>query len=45
MEDVVGVNKDESWVGYLLHGVAPERRVKRATWEISGSGCCKCEEN
>lgn len=45
VEDILGMNKKESWLGALLYLVAPERRIKRATWELSGRGFCKCMED
>ena len=42
VEDVLGLQGDEGWIGKYFGWAAKSRRVKRAQWSISNSGTCKC---
>ena len=41
VEDVLGLQGDEGWLGKYFGWAARSRRVKRAQWPLSGSGVCK----
>ena len=42
VEDTLGVGKDDGWIGKYFSWAASLRRVKRASWKITGKGECKC---
>ena len=41
VEDALGLQGDEGWLGKYFGWAAKSRRVKRAQWPLSGSGICK----
>ena len=41
VEDILGLQGDEGWLGRYFGWAAKSRRVKRAQWPLSGSGVCK----
>lgn len=44
IDDSLGLQGDEGWLGSLLGWAAKSRRVRRAQWRINGSGVCSCCE-
>ena len=44
IDDTLGLQGDEGWLGSLFRWAARSRRVRRAQWRINGSGVCSCCE-
>ena len=42
VEDSLGLQGNEGWLGRLFSWTARSRRVRRARWRIQGSGTCSC---